>query len=877
MNKSDNKAATKPADSNNMYYDFMFDTPNSDSASGSSTSGDKPQSKPLIERLKSFVCNRQTWGFMLSVVIMALISIAFFYPDNFDGNDLRQHDMLQGMANSQELKAFEEATGETTRWTNSLFSGMPTFQISPEYPSDSLFRWITTVYGLGLPSPSNLLFMMMIGFMILMMALRVRWEYGLLGAIAWGLSSYFVIIIGAGHIWKFVTLAYIPPTLAGILLAYRGRWFSGGALAAIFGMMQLCSNHVQMTYYFGFVILGIMIAYLVACIRRKMLPHWLKATAALLVAAILALAANSPNLYHTWKYSKETQRGAPELVAEGEDSTSGLSRDYITQYSYGVSETLSLMIPNVKGGASAKPVAGQMAGMQLSSLDEAREYKNDPNVDFYLNYVSQYFGEPEGTNGPVYVGVVIFALFLVGCTIVRGPLKWALAVLTALSILLALGRNFMPLTDLFIDFMPLYSKFRTPESILVIAEFTMPLLAVLALYTLFTDKNNAERNFKSTAITFGVVALICLVGWMFPGIFGSAVDVARENYTSQMLAQQLTQAGYPDEVVRNLNISNPAIYNAIEDLHLSMVKADCLRSLLYLALAFIPLYVVRKGKVAATLATLALVVVVLTDLYTVDKRYVDHDSFVRVRTTTPKAIPMTDIDRAILADTAPNYRVLDIDRFASADPSYYHKMLGGYHAAKLGRYQDLIDRGLLFEDNVFNMLNAKYIVYQGQIMENPDALGNAWFVDEISYVDTPNDEIAALETIDTSSQAVADKRFSDTLGFVQPKAEGDTIYETSYAPNRLTYHSSASTDRVAAFSEVYFPWGWNVAIDGQPAELGRVNYVLRALRIPAGEHDIEMQFEPKSVGKTTTFAIVAVILIYLWVITAVAIPIVRKS
>ncbi|MDE6528330.1 MAG: hypothetical protein K2L78_04725, partial [Muribaculaceae bacterium] len=395
--------------------------------------------------LAAMLRHPQFLGFIASLAIIALVSLAYFYPDATLGNELRQHDMQQGAAIGQEAKAYVEATGaEQPRWTNSLFSGMPTFQISPSYPSDSLFSWINTIYGAGLPSPSNLLFMMMAGFLILMAALKVRWYYGLIGALAWGFSTYFIIIIGAGHIWKFVTLAYIPPTIAGVMMAYRGRWLLGSALAALFAMMQIHNNHVQMSYYFMFVIAGLVIAYLFDAFRHKELRRWLKATGALAVAAALAVTANLPNLYNTYKYAAESMRGShseltPANIGDAQEKTSGLDRDYITQYSYGRSETFTLLIPDVKGGASVVPGGGGLK--QASLLDVPGADKtlagaalNEGEYQYVANYVSRYFGEPEGTNGPVYVGAIIFTLFLLGCFIVRGPVKWALLVLTLLSV-----------------------------------------------------------------------------------------------------------------------------------------------------------------------------------------------------------------------------------------------------------------------------------------------------------------------------------------------------------------------------------------------------------------------------------------------------------
>lgn len=849
-------------------------------------------SSSWLSRFKTTVSHPQFWGFFVSVAIAAIIAIMFFYPDASQGNQLRQHDMLQGAAIGQEAKAFTEATGEPTRWTNSLFSGMPTFQIAPSYPSNSLFDWLTTVYGLGLPSPSNLLFMMMLGFLILMFAMKVRWYYALIGAIAYGFSTYFIIIIGAGHIWKFVTLAYIPPTIAGVLLCYRGRYLAGGALAALFAMMQIASNHVQMSYYFMFVILGLVIAMLVIACREKRVVSWLKATGVLAVAAILAVMANLPSLYNTYEYSKETMRGGhSELTkADAAQSTGGLDRDYITQYSYGQSELFTLFIPNIKGGASAKPEKGGMVPLNLSDLPDAQERIASGKIDGitaqFLQYLSQYFGEPEGTNGPVYVGAVIFALFLLGCVIVKGPVKWTLLILTILSALLALGRNFMGLTDLFIDFVPMYSKFRTVESILVIAEFTIPVLAILALQKLLTADARGRGYRKPFLWTFGVTMLFCLLAVVSPSIYGSVIT-DNDLYVSKMLGEALAAQGYPAEAVRQFSLDNPAVVNAVQTLRYEMISADAMRSFMFVAAAFGVLALYMYGRLSRWIAVTAVGVIVLGDLYTVNKRYVDHDSFCTPEMSVTDPFPLSQADRMILQDTAMNYRVMNIPDFWRPDPSFHHKMIGGYHAAKLTRYQDLIDRHIgnflngeagEADIRVLNMLNARYIVAPGgEVVENPSALGNAWFVDSIGYVSTPDEEMAALSAIEPAVEAVADERFKTVLGQASPVERGDTIFETSYAPNRLTYHAHSARGGVAVFSEVYFPWGWTATVDGEEVPIARVNYVLRAVKLPAGSHTVTMTFDPRSLHTTGVIATIAIILIYLFAAAAAALSLMRLN
>lgn len=846
------------------------------------------------EKIESLLKSRRFWGVVASIAVMAIVAFAYFYPDDIDGRVLQQHDMRQGMANGHETQLYQESSGEASRWTNSLFGGMPTFQISPSYPSNSLFDWINTVMGLGLPAPANLLMMMMLGFFILLMAMKMRWYVALIGAIGYGLSSYFVIIIGAGHLWKFITLAYIPPTIAGIVLCYRGRYLTGGALAALFAMMQIASNHIQMTYYFMFVILGFVIACGIIDYRRKEMKRFGIATGVLAAAALLAVTANLPSLYNTYEYSKETIRGGhSELTSpEGAASSDGLDREYIYAYSYGRSETFTLLIPNVKGGATAKPVEGSIAPVTLSGLDDAQDLA--PEDKFMLDYLPQYFGEPEGTNGPVYVGALIVALFLLGCVIVRGPMKWVLIALTLFSILLALGRNCQWLTDLMIDHMPLYSKFRTPESILVIAEFTMPLLAAMALQKIFSADLDGlwQKMRKPLAITFGITMAICALGFIAPSIFGDAVT-EQDKATSYNISAQMAAADYPDEVIEMVSLDNPQVYSKVKELRLDMVSADSVRSFIIVALGFILLALYMRRKLKAGVVAAGVGLIVVGDLYMANKRYLDSDSFTEATVSDDDSFPLTAADRTILSDTTMHYRVMDMPRFFSADPSYHHKALGGYHAAKLTRYQDLIERqlapyksyydrtGQLMPFNAVDMLNARYYIVTGpdgrtlEPIKNPNAMGNAWLIDRIRYVDTPDQEMDAIEGLDIAGEAVADKKFAEILGQPAAKAPGDTIFLTTYAPNRLTYHVDTKAGGVAVMSEVYFPWGWKATIDGQPAEIGRVNYVLRAVKVPAGSHTVEMVFDPESLHTTTTAAYIAVILIYLALITAVALPLAK--
>ncbi len=876
-----------------------------------------------MNKIVDFLKRPQVWGFGVSVVVLALLALAFFYPDNFDHNSLQQPDMQQGAANGHEAQTFEQQTGEKALWTNSLFGGMPTFQIAPSYPSNSLFNWINAVYGLGLPAPSNLLFMMMFGFLILLYCLRMRWYYALIGAVAWGFSSYFIIIIGAGHIWKFVALAYIPPTIGGFLLLFRGHRWTGTAILALFAMMQLNANHPQMTYYFGLLMAIMAVCYLIDAIRRHTVRNWLKACGLALGAGALALGANAPSLYNTYEYAKETKRSQSELTPERTDDaqspaerpTGGMPREQIVGWSYGRAEMFSLIVPNIKGGASARPEGGQMTPMGLDRLDDAAEYAQSSPI---IGYMSQYFNDSEGTNGPVYAGIIIFALFLTGCFVVRGPLKWALVAGTIMSVLLALGRNAEGLTDFMIYNFPLYNKFRAVESILVVAEFTMPLLAMLCLAQLVEAGHEAlSRHGKALAAGFGFPAAVCLLAVAAPSVFGSAItnnDKQSIAAIQEQVAQYGKSQGAGDQQINQLlyqySFSNPDNVRAVEDLRYGMVRADGLRSLMFLLIAAGVLALFFMGTIKRGLTLAAIGAFVLGDLYTLDKRYVSHSSFTTGTPTGEIVLEPDNFDRAIMADTTSHYRVLDLPGFFQADRSYFHKTIGGYHAAKLSRYDDLIQRKMMpmlqmgfFPDDpqlddpayadiarrlrtayrVADMLNARYVITgdaQAPLIRNNHALGNAWLVDSLAWVDNADAEMAALDAsqLDLTHQAVADRRFAHALpGQAPALAPGDSIYLTSYSPNRLTYHATTANGGVGVFSEVYFPWGWHATVNGKETPLARVNYVLRAIELPTGDSTIVMTFDPQSIHTSSNVAYACVSLIYLLLLSAAFSEIKRRK
>ena len=781
---------------------------------------------------------------ILAALLLAVVAFFFFFPDAQEGNVLQQADTLQGMANGQEGLAFHEATGESTRWTNSLFSGMPNFQIAPSYPANDVLSGFAKVYSLWLPAPCNLLFIMMLGFFIMCLCMKFKWYTSLFAAVAWGFSTYFIIIIGAGHIWKFMALAYVPPTIGGIALCYRGKYLAGTALAALFGALELQSNHPQMTYYFCFVIFFLIIAWLWNALKRNQMQRWAIGTVCCIIAGIFAVGANSANLYNSWRYAQETIRGkATDLMSEEGNQSTGLDKDYITAWSYGVDESMTFLIPNVKGGATLKPIAGQNVIKSSSETDKAQDMPLTKEERSFMSQFPQYFGDQPMTNGPVYVGAFIFVLAILALFVVDGAVKWALFAVSVLALMLSWGHNFNPLTDFFIDYFPGYNKFRTVSSILVVIEFTVPLLAVMCLRKIIKTDNFLEK-YKWTFYTiFGIFALICFMGWVSPSIFGSPFSASE--------TQQLSQLGIlgTPEYTR--------ILNAVAESRLSLVSSDSFRSLVFIVLGFCLIMLWLKGIFRnAPFFVCCLTVLAVIDLYPLNKRYVNSENFTPA-VSNNKVFKKTQADEALLKDTT-NYRVLDVPGFNEARSSYFHKTIGGYHAAKLTRYNDLITHQISkWNPGVINMLNAKYILSGDQYEVNPSALGNAWFVDNIFYVDTPNQEMSALDTLQTGKYAVSDKSFEYVLGSTSSPAPGDTIYETKYAPNRLKYKSEASKDNIAVFSEVYFPWGWTATIDGEKVPIGRVDYVLRAMRVPAGEHEIEFVFDPESLKATNALAIVS--------------------
>ncbi len=802
---------------------------------------------------------------VVAVVLFAVISFVYFMPADIDGRILYRHDSAAGRGAGQEMLQYQKQTGEQTRWTNALFSGMPTYQLAPSYNSTAVLNKAETAYHLWLPENVWYVFVYLLGFYILLRAFNFRDYMAALGAVIWAFSSYFFIIIAAGHLWKVMALAYLPPMIGGLVLAYRGKYLWGFLVTAIFSAFEVNANHIQMTYYYLFIILFMVIAWLVDALRKHEMARFCKATLTAVAAALVGICINISSLYHTYQYSQESMRGKSELVKKNSanQTGSGLDRDYITQWSYGIDETMTLLVPNAKGGASV-PLSQSSTAMA----------KADPQIEQQIpqlyNGLTQYFGTQPGTSGPVYVGAFVLFLFILGLFLVKGPMKWALLTATVLSVLLSWGRNFMGLTNLFLDYVPMYAKFRTVASILVIAEFTIPLLAMMMLKKIndepeiLTDKRNRKFLITSLVLTAGAAAVVAIA----PSLMGPFVTEQEHQMLSGI-------QGMPPELLS-------AIFNNLTAMREAMVSADAWRSagIIIIGAAILLLY--SKKRLSSRFMVGAVALLCLIDMWQVNKRYLYDDMFVE---KSVREVPqqMSATDQIILRDKALDYRVLNLasNTFNENETSFYHKSIGGYHPAKLRRYQEMIDAYIEPEmqhmmpaiaqaagdmtkvngDSVFpvlNMLNTKYFIVglqNGQTVpvQNPYVNGNAWFVDKISYVDNANEEIDAVGKLNLRHEAVADKKFEAQLGKATPETSTDLITLKAYEPNHLVYNVTSKNGGIIVFSEIYYP-GWTATVDGVQAELGRANYILRALNVKPGKHEVVLDFHPASLRKTEGIA-----------------------
>lgn len=820
----------------------------------------------MIDRLKALL------PYFSAILIFIALSLAYFTPV-LEGKKLPQLDNSHAIGMAKELIDFEKQTDEKSMWTNSMFGGMPAYQIRSD-SSNNVYSYFNKITRLGLPYETvAIVFMYMLGFYLLLLSLKLDNWLSIVGAIAFAFGSYNLIIIIAGHITKTYAIALMAPVVAGILYAYnRNRWI-GGLITAIALGMEIAYNHVQITYYLALLVLVIVIAKLVYAIKDKAYEQFTKTSGVLVLAAILAILPNITNLWTTYEYGKYSIRGASELTAQdGKKEHSGLDIDYAFGWSYGKKETLTLMIPDIVGGAS-EALGNNKDAMKLV----------DNRLKEYVSQSSQYWGGRIFTSGPVYAGAIICFLFFIGAFYYKGREKWWLIGATILSILLAWGKNFEGFNHFMFYNFPLYNKFRTVEMALVIASFCMPILGFLGLKTIIDKPDTIKQDTKWFLIAFGLTGGISLLFALFPNMLDIYTFLTKEE--GQAFASQINQGG-----------DNAMMYKLLQDnliiARQHLLTSDAWRSFIFILIGSGSIWFYAQNKLGSKYLIGGLAILIFIDLWGVDKRYLNNDSF-ESATKAKQEFAKSKADEAILRDSDLYYRVFPIyrDPFKDGFTPYWHKTVGGFHGAKLRRYQDLYDR-YIYNDwqtlvqtlqkaqtlgdlevqlenmPILNMLNTKYVIYNPNAAPvfNPSYMGNAWFVNKIKWVANPDEEIAAIGGTNLKTTAVVDQRFKEVVQSYGVDSVQGSINLVNYAPNQLLFESETPQNQVAVFSDIYYDKGWNAYIDGKQVDLFRANYVLRGLMIPAGEHTIEFKFEPKAFSRGQLLAAISSITILLLII-----------
>lgn len=787
---------------------------------------------------------------IIAIVAATILIIAYFNPV-LSGKKLPQGDITQWKGMAEEVLSYEKETGEQSGWTNSMFGGMPTYQIRPPVGNSNLMKPLDKGLRGLLPKPAGTFLLCFLGYYLLLVVLGVSPWLSTLGAIGFTFSTYNFLIVEAGHNTKFNTMAYMAPVAAGVLLAYRGKILTGGAIFALAFALNVRANHPQITYYLFLTLLIYVVLEAVNAVKNQKLPTFAKASGVLLIGAILGLASNAAQLWTTYEYSKDTIRGESELAGEGKKS-SGLDRDYALAWSYGKLETMTLLVPRFYGGGSQEPV-GDPQLKHILRQSGAKDGKGPT-----------YWGAQPFTGGTIYHGAIICFLFLLGSIVVRGPIKWWLVAATIMAVVLSWGKNFALVTDLFFYYFPMYNKFRVVSMILVVAQFTMPLLGVLGLHAIISKQVNKQQVLNALKISVGVLGGILLF-WI---ILGSGF----------LDFEGPKDSRYPEEFL-DLLIGE----------RISMMRMDAIRSLVLILLAAGAIWALIQEKLSHVIAVAAISVLVLGDLWLVNTRYLNSKDFVHARKADELLKPSV-ANKAISQDKGLDYRVLNLGNpFNDARTSYHHKSVGGYHGAKLRRYQDMIEQhispeiqqltatlqsggasnipSLFANTNILNMLNTKYVIGNpgAPPLQNSSANGNAWFINDFKMVNNADGEIAALKGINPKRQAVIDKRFSKQVQGKSFSADSTaSIKLVDYKPNYLKYTSNTGSEQLAIFSEIYYNKGWDAYIDGQKTPHLRANYILRGMVVPAGKHDIEFKFQPSSLktGKSISFISSLALLIF---------------
>ncbi|MBN1112516.1 MAG: YfhO family protein [Bacteroidales bacterium] len=782
---------------------------------------------------------------LVAVVLFILVAMAFFYPQ-FQGKSIKAHDRGTFLGMSKEIRDYKDNTGKDTYWTNSMFGGMPSYLITANYKGNLIKP--VTLAAQFLSRPAAFMFLSFLSFYILLLCYGVNPWIGMVGALAYGFSSYFLIILQAGHNSKALALAYIPAVIAGIHLVFNGKRLLGAGLFGLFLSLELLANHIQITYYFGIVILIYGCFELYKAFKEKWLKSFFVNVSILVGVAFVALLTNIPQIYYTYDYGKDSIRGKTELTSEKENRTSGLDRDYIVDWSYGKAETFNLLIPNLMGGASGGFDADSKTFKELKKqggMQAARMVKDMPLA---------YWGPQPITSGPVYIGALVIFLFVFGFFFVKGTMRWWIVTATVLSIMLAWGQNFMWFTDLFLDYFPMYNKFRAVTMILVIAELTIPLFAFVALDKFLKSNIDKKQLYKALKYSVGIVGGLCL----FFVLFGTSLF----SFEAPIDAQ-LKQYGWPVDIIQQDRIH--------------MMRMDAIRSLIFVLLGAVAIWLYYSKKIKKVFFVFLIGLFILADLAMVDRRYL-NDSHFESNRKAENPYPMTAADKQILADNDPDFRVynMTVSPFNDASTSFYHKSIGGYHGAKMRRYQEVVEHHIAKNNmQVLNMLNTKYFIVaenQGgaQVMLNDQALGNAWFVNKVKWVENADQDIDALADFDALQIAVIDNRFRSKVGDFDGSVDSlANITLIDYAPDRLVYKSSSKSNKLAVFSEVFYDKGWNAYINGKYVDHFRVNYILRGLVIPAGDNEIVFEFKPKNLSAFQTISLLSSLIIILLFVVGV--------
>ncbi|MBV7268055.1 YfhO family protein [Winogradskyella luteola] len=798
---------------------------------------------------------------VLILIGFVVLSLTYFSPV-LQGKKIFQSDIMHYIGMAQQQKEFAEKTGEETYWTNSAFGGMPTYQLGAKYPHNYIKKLDLSLRFL--PRPADYLFLYFLGFYILLLALKVDFKLAALGALAFGFSTYLIIILGVGHNSKAHAIAYMPMVLAGIILTFRKKYILGFLLTVVALGLEIVANHFQMTYYLLLLVIVLGIAYFIDAYRKKLLPHFFKSVGLLSIAAILAVGLNATNIMATQEYAKESTRGKSELTISTDGSskepTNGLSKDYITEYSYGFAETFNLYIPKFMGGGNTEDVGKDSEtykayiNLGASPIEALEASKNAP----------MYWGDQPIVEAPAYVGAVIIFLFVLGLFLVKGRLKWWLVGGTILSLLLSYGKNLDFLTNFFIDYVPLYNKFRAVTSIQVILELCIPILGIFALVRLFNDFQKDEEKLKALKYTVGITAGLALVFLLFKSILFDFEGLRDDDYIGAY--------------------GQPFINAVIED-RKALFTADTIRTLILVLLSAGTVFLFLKKKLSETLVVVVFAILILFDLVSVNRQYVNSDNF-ESALRVDKPYQPNAADKQILKDKG-HFRVLDMSSEGQQRPgraAYFHNSLFGYHAAKLGRYNELMEFHIYNNNmNVLNMLNTKYIIAedQGRVFpyDNPDANGNAWFIGELKQLRDANSEIKALDSLDTKTKAVTTvSDFSSKPDIIKYQVDSTaSIQLTEFKPNYLKYESTNTNDGFAVFSEIYYDQGWNAYLNGDLVPHQRVNYVLRGMEIPKGNHTIEFKFEPKVVATGSKIALASSVIFGVLLLLGIFYTFKRKS